>query len=305
VPELDRSALTRLLRQSLVTAANRTGGWGYSAAKSSRVEPTAWALLALAETAAPDPGEWQAFATRHLQFLKSCQRADGLLLEYPEAPPNLAANGIAACVLAHLAPAGGEAPLLARLLGGLASVKGVAADTVPDSPQNNALQGWPWIPGTFSWVEPTSWCVLALKKTRQLYHDAAAPRIIEGDKLLLNRSCEAGGWNYGNGSALGQDLRPYVPTTALALIALQDHQSDPVVERSLAYLDRARVTEPSAMALAMTVLCLRIYGRPADDVEERLAGDLDRAQRLGNLQALAMMLYAGSAPRHQAKAFRI
>ena len=84
----DRSTLLARLGQRLLTAANRTGGWPYYGGKSSRIEPTGWALLALAGTSEQDAAAWQKFATVHLQFLAARQRADGLLVEHSEAPPN-------------------------------------------------------------------------------------------------------------------------------------------------------------------------------------------------------------------------
>ena len=316
----DRTALGVRLREGLAAAANRTGGWGYFAEKSSRIEPTAWALLALAETSDQDAAAWQAFAAPHLQFLATCQRADGLLVDNPQAPPNFAANGVAACVLAHLS-AGRENALLSRLLDGLVSVKGVAVRTwlidafaaiqdmtakLPNPRQDNSLQAWPWIPETFSWVEPTSWCLLALKKTAvQAPRNGAQARIREADTLLLNRVCTSGGWNYGNSAAFAQDLRAYVPTTAVGLMALQDRPTDPGVKRTLTFLDGARLAESSAMALGLATIALRLHGRPVEDVEERLADDVARAERMGNLQSLALALYALSGARHQMKAFHV
>ena len=32
--------------------------------------------------------------------------------------------------------------------------------------QDGSLQAWSWVDGTFSWVEPTAWCLLLLKKWR-------------------------------------------------------------------------------------------------------------------------------------------
>ena len=75
--------------------------------------------------------------------------------------------------------------------------------------------------------------------------------------------------------------------------------------RSVGWLREARLKEPSAMALALTAIWLRLYGLPADDVDARLADDLDRAERIGNLQALAMMLYALTSDRHGARSLRI
>jgi hypothetical protein len=303
VPEFDRTAHVARLRQRLVASANQSGGWGYYAAKSSRIEPTSWALLALDGTSDQDSGGWQTLAAPHVQFLAACQRGDGLFVDRPQLPPNFTANGAAACALAHLGPER-DSPLLARLLDGIVSIKGVAI-TAPDARQDNSLQAWPWIPDTFSWVEPTSWCLLALKKARPHHRDATEARIQEAEKLLVNRVCRNGGWNYGNAIAFGQDLRPYVPTTAVGLMALQDRAADPAVKLTLAYLERARLTEASAMALGLTAISLRLHGRPAADVEERLAGDVERAERVGNLQTLAMALYAISAEQHQVRAFRV
>src|SRR5688572_1897262 len=294
-----------------MAGANGTGGWPYYAGKSSRVEPTCWALLALAETSDED-GEVRAQAAApHLRWLAAAQRPDGLLVDQPAAPVNFTSNGLAASVLAHVAALSGtwgpalDGPTadLPRLLGALIAAKGVSVDGA-DARQDNRLQGWPWMADTFSWLEPTAWCVLALKKAGA--HTAgAAARIQEADKLILNRTCETGGWNFGNAAVIGQDLRPYVPTTALGLIALQDRRAASEVVRSVTWLREARLKEPSAMALSLTAIWLRLYGLPGDDVEARLAGDLERAERVGNLQTLAMMLYALTADRHGASAFRV
>ena len=45
------------------------------------------------------------------------------------------------------------------------------------------------------------------------------------------------GWNFGNATMMAQDLQPYLPTTALALLALQDRRDLPAVSTSLAYLE--------------------------------------------------------------------
>jgi hypothetical protein len=38
----------------------------------------------------------------------------------------------------------------------------------PEFQQDHAHRGWPWIETTFSWAEPTNWCLLALKKLRRM-----------------------------------------------------------------------------------------------------------------------------------------
>jgi len=303
----ERRAFVARLLQALIDAANPTGGWGYYRGKVSRIEPTSWALLALSEAESQDADAWRRFAAPHVEWVTRHQHADGLLLDYPTAPPSLTANGSAVCMIAHLAKSDSFAAsddVLHRLLGGIVRVKGVSVNT-SEGGQDSRLQGWPWMPDTFSWVEPTAWCLLALKKTRLLGVAGSEPRIAEAEKLLLNRSCSVGGWNAGNATAMGQDLRPYVPTTAIGLIGMQDRRADPVVARSLAYLVGAQLSEPSALALALTAVCLRIYGLSPDDVAARLAADAPRAERLGNLHTLAMMLYALTMNDHNAAAFRI
>ena len=65
--------------------------------------------------------------------------------------------------------------------------------------------------------------------------------------MLVDRCCRGGGWNYGNSNMLGKELRPYVPTTAVALLALQDRGSEPVVTEGLAFLERHATSERSAI----------------------------------------------------------
>ena len=54
--------------------------------------------------------------------------------------------------------------LASGLLEGLTRVRGRSLPPSDVLTQNNALQAWPWLEGTFSWVEPTSYCLLALKR---------------------------------------------------------------------------------------------------------------------------------------------
>jgi hypothetical protein len=45
-------------------------------------------------------------------------------------------------------------------------------------------------------------------------------RIELGEKMILERRCSDGGWNYGNRKVLGTELPSYPETTALALLGL-------------------------------------------------------------------------------------
>src|SRR5699024_403026 len=56
---------------------------------------------------------------------------------------------------------------------------------------DGTLRGWSWIDNTFSWVEPTSYALLALKAHGIGTHS----RVQEAERLLLDRVCADGGWN--------------------------------------------------------------------------------------------------------------
>ncbi|MEQ1726807.1 MAG: hypothetical protein ABL982_00385 [Vicinamibacterales bacterium] len=300
----DRSHLVEHLQHRLLSSAGATGWAYYTGRTYSRIEPTAWTLLALGSTWDRSRGSWAEFAKPHLTFLSGLQGPDGLLSDTEPGLVNFTTAAVAALVLSQFAP---QVPsgVLSRLYEGLVGAKGVKIDAF-DPKQDNQLQGWPWVRDTFSWVEPTAWGLLALKRADpSLRSGATAARAQEAEKLLVNRTCVAGGWNYGNASALGQDLRAYVPTTALGLLAMQDRRSEPNVEKSVQFLVQDRLNEASASTLSLTAICLRVLGLPADDVETRLAEAVVQSDTRGYLQAMAMACYALTADQHNLEAFRV
>lgn len=278
---------------ALAAARNRDGGWGYRAGTSSRLEPTALALLALGAS------------DQLAQLVARWPHRGGILLEPGIGLPNYAANALAALV-GLSADRNRPSAWVIQLLDDLLGVKGrtTAASDPAMNRQDNSLRGWPWVDDTFSWVEPTAWCVLALR--RGLPHvpaDVARDRIDEGQRLLLDRVCTPGGWNYGNSNVFRRQLPPYVPTTAVSLLALQGRRDRDVL-RSADTLYERRLTEPSGLALGLTAICLGVYGRPADDVRGALAAQWGKVRYLGNITASALALYAHSAGSTRFEAFR-
>jgi len=274
------------LRRFLLAGRNGDGGWGYYPGKASRLEPTCWALLALSDV---DPG-----------VLTTWPAVNGLLYEHRGGDVNFAFHALALLTLTArgVEHASGNATLATKL----EAAKGIKLDQTTINRQNNQLQGWSWIAGTFSWVEPTAWALLALKKRAAAGQRIDSARLSEAEALLVDRCCEEGGWNYGNGNMLGKELRPYVPTTAVALLALQkpEQPAAVVVEKSLAYLDRAASSEPSAVALSLSVMALRAHAHRADAVRSLLATHSDRAIDLGHQLGVAMALYALRAEKADA-----
>jgi hypothetical protein len=193
----------------------------------------------------------------------------------------------------------------ASLIGGLQRVEGIALARSTSNRQDNTLQAWSWTAGTFSWVEPTAWCLLSLKKCARIPGVRVnSSRLDQAERLLIDRSCVGGGWNYGNAVVLEQELKPYVPTTAVALLAMQDRQAHPAVGRSLNYLEQHATSERSGTALALASLALLVCGRWSGRVQAALVEQLPITMDLGNHAAIALA-YSALAPEHTHAAFSL
>jgi len=271
------------LQRFLLAGRNADGGWGYCHGKASRLEPTCWALLAL-QGVTPEPGlrttieRWPA--------------REGLLVERAGGDPNYAFHALGLLALHALKTEHADGN--ATLIRGLQGVAGFRIDAANISNrQNNTLQGWSWIPGTFSWVEPTAWALLALKKFQRVpgAHVESA-RLKEAEALLLDRSCVLGGWNYGNSNMFGRELHPYVPTTAIALLALQDHSGGGSFQRSLDFLSAEASWERSSYAMSLARIALNIVGTDVASMEEGLDRQVSTTCDLGYQLGAAQALYA-------------
>jgi len=262
------------LRRALLSSRNADGGWGYYPRKASRLEPTAWALLALNES----PG-----------LLKTWRVQGSWRVDVAGAPINYAFQALTGLVLLQHAEFIKEASAIAR---NLLDIRGVSFEQTDAIRQDNSLQAWPWIDGTFSWVEPTALALLLIKKCRSGLPGGAAARIADGERMLIDRVCAGGGWNYGGSNVFGQDLLPYVPTTAWGVLALQDRPKEPAFVRSLARLPQDATTEPTAQALALAVIALQVAGHPNASILAALVAEAARALTLQHNVGLALTLYA-------------
>jgi hypothetical protein len=277
---VDLSRTCTALRRSLLATRNQDGGWGYAPGRHSRIEPTCWAELALGHSQGRPP---------EVDSIRRWKRQDDWLLDVPGVPPNITFNALAALTLLQVPSAVAFAqPVIAHLI----QARGLSLRQTAALGQDNSLQAWSWVEGTASWVEPTAWCLIVLKRARsQSPSQEAAERIRVGEQFLFDRVCHEGGWNYGNPEVYGKKLWPYVPTTAVALLALQDHREHPVVKQSLQQLQKDVASERSVVAVALTLMCLRTYGVTAGLLEQT-AIDLATNAEPGDVLATAMMLYA-------------
>ena len=54
---------------------------------------------------------------------------------------------------------------IARATDWLLTAQGMRLDSTEQLGHDSTLIGWPWVEGTHSWIEPTAWAVLALKRS--------------------------------------------------------------------------------------------------------------------------------------------
>jgi hypothetical protein len=147
------------------------------------------------------------------------------------------------------------------------------ADTPAIVGHDPTIRGWPWIVDTTPWVEPTAYCLLALRLAGFEGH----ARTQEGRRLILNRQLSTGGWNYGNTTVYGQELRPTPETTGVALQAIAGLASLREVAKSIDYLRSQLPRLHTPFALAWAILGLAAWRKVENSHEQmvRILGHQD------------------------------
>ncbi len=206
----------------LRSAQNPDGGWGFFPGKQSWLEPTAYALLALQGV----PG-FEACVERGWSLLRAWQAPDG---SWPACAAVREPHWTTALAVTVHCERGVYDRQFRAGVGWLLDTAGIEnglqfrlAHLVRPSvvELDPSFKAWPWRPGTVSWIEPTAHALVALKKASKAVDDSRLRGRVEmGEKMILERRCSDGGWNYGNRKVLGVDLPSYEETTALALVGL-------------------------------------------------------------------------------------
>jgi hypothetical protein len=143
--------------------------------------------------------------------------------------------------------------------------------------------GWSWVPGTTSWVIPTSFTIIALEQaTRRGFNNSEdlAERVALARTMLLDRMCPTGGWNSGNGVVFGVPMAPYIDATAIALLALKPHGTGEGVQRSLRWLVNRLPRCPSPYSLAWGLVAMAAHRDVGPKVIEGLWSGAEQLMRL-------------------------
>jgi len=293
----------------LRAAQNDDGGWGFTQGLESRVEPTAWCVLALREFSEV-PGVDEA-AVRGFGYLERTQLPDG---SWPATPDQEQGSWTTApacwALLAHreqahdkldrglnwlLKTTPGDAGVWWRLIRRLTAKRSVSS-------QSDQLYGWSWTQGTASWVEPSAYALIVLGcAPEKLLSDDARKRISIAQKMLLDRMCPVGGWNCGNPMVYGVAGEPQVVPTVWALLALRNSGTNEY-RMSLDWLEANRDKVQSLASLALTKIGLDALGRPDPNLENSLAASFrDRDISVVNVPSVAWTALAMSGKQNWLK----
>lgn len=278
----------------LLGAQNEDGGWGSVKGKRSNTEATAFAVMALR---AFEKGRFNRPLAAGLSWLLQHQKDDGSWPLNDGSKQSSWTTPIAILALLSFQDQGDRALSAARWLleqegrkpGWLASALWRLSSVNKMQDLDPYLSGWSWTPGAFSWVEPTSYALMAIKKLKsRLEGTNVEERIHQGEMLIYDRMCENGGWNYGNSKVLGETLWPYPDVTAVALIALQDRARNRANRISLQVLDTMLREAASGMALGWGILCLKLYGEDVRQWTDILVKNFQKTKFLGETKPLAL-----------------
>jgi Prenyltransferase and squalene oxidase repeat len=283
--------------QFLMEVQNPDGGWGAGKGKRSNTEATSIATLALSTVG---DASLEEKISRGVNWLTARQNSNGSwpLTESSKEPSWTTALAILALThfASHRQKALTGAAWLIRQEGKFNFLASLLYRFAPQTMQvklNPLLKGWPWTTGTFSWVEPTAYALIALKKISPYLKDKQThERIRQGELMIYDRMCAEGGWNYGNSEVLEANLWPYPDITALALIALQDHRETQTNQLSLKSLKKMLAENHSGLTLSWSVICLSLYGDDPAPWRKTLANNYKKAAFLGETKTIALALLA-------------
>src|SRR5437870_1240102 len=239
-----------------------TGGWASGSGSRATVETTCYVLMALHDRTGPARDS-------AIDFLLRVRNQDGSWPAFEGDDPEGCWTTALALIALRFVNAGFTG--VDKSLSWLLENKGREGHwfwkwkfkTVDRAVQFNPDKfGWPWFPGTVSWIIPTALSLIALEQSAPCCRtEPIVNRIQLGTEMLHDRACPQGGWNAGNGIVFGSALTPHIDTTAIALLALTEDLDAPVVQ-ALEWLRQASVDCSSAYSLAWSTIAFFVHQDP-------------------------------------------
>jgi hypothetical protein len=266
---------TTRARADLRSLRGPAGAWAYRAGGAPCAEPTALAALALIASGGTDASDAPVIAAAS-DWLASGQRPDGSIgIEGAGA----SATWMTPYAMLLWSTVGQHEEPRRRAACWLLKLKGRTLDPRDDplriAGHDTTLVGWPWVADTHSWLEPTCLAILALGREGYAEH----PRVVEGLRLVRNRALDAGGWNYGNKSVFGRELRPQPAPTGLALLTLAGiGATSPMIANAVRYLRETLPGVRAAASLGWGLMGLRAWGETITSGDDWLSESFARAQ---------------------------
>ena len=256
------------------------GGFAAVAHGSYRTDATAWAILAL-EAA----GQFRELLDLSSTRLAQDQLPDGRLGIAPDHPEAFWPTPLA---ILSWGKSPAQKAAQERAVHFLLSTTGKHWVRRPDDPMGNDpnIKGWPWIEGTHSWVGSTGIIIIALQSAGMGNH----ARVAEAVRLILDRQLASGGWNYGNTSAFGTELRPMPESTGTALNALKNRTNRADLERSLDYLKSTIAAVRTPYSLGWGLLGLGAWEERPPNSRSLIAECLRRQERYGTYDTTSTCL---------------
>lgn len=283
----------------LLSLQNPDGGWGAVLGKRSNTEMSGLSVLALQSLG--NNSVASAPLQKGMRWLIARQNSDGSwpINEYAKGPSWATAIAIIALASAPeyraqvvkagqwaLEQEGGKPGLLAKLILFVTGQKKVVR-------LNQDLIGWPWTTGNFSWVEPTSYFMIAVKKLKaHLPASTLQQRIEQAELMLYDRMCDGGGWNSGNSEVYDEKLWAYPDTTALALIATRERHQRQENQVSLLALGEMMKSVDSGLALSWATICYSLYERDGAALKKSIEQRFAKTKFLGETKPLALAILA-------------
>ncbi len=263
-------------------------GGGFSLKKGGPYQPdaTAWAVIALDAS-----GEKGSSLSNARKRLAGSQKSDGRVVFSSRLREAFWATPLAIFAwIGHLEFTGPMNKAVEFLL----TTAGLHWENKDDPTfgHDTSLKGWPWIQGTHSWIEPTSLTLLALKAARTPHE-----RKEEAVRMIVNRQLSSGGWNYGNTTVFGTELRPIPVSTGLALDALSGLVERERVRQSLEYMKSVSLRIRTPLSLSWMILGLGSWSERPLQAEVWIKESLELQNRYGSYETdlLSQLIIAHKA----------